>query len=125
MSAAEPLAGRRVLIVEDRYLIASEMADEVGQLGGRVVGPLRDVAAATEAALREPPDLAVLDVNLDGEMVYPLAETLKAKGVPFLFLTGYDADILPPAWRDRPRLSKPVNVRQFREELVKLSAPAG
>src|SRR5262245_61024707 len=96
------------------------MAEEVRQLGADIVGPVRNLAAAVETAEREQVDLALLDVNLDGELVYPLAEVLQAKGVPFVFLTGYDEEILPLPWRDRPRLAKPVNPRTLREELLKL-----
>jgi DNA-binding response OmpR family regulator len=119
---AETLSGQRVLIVEDRYLIAAEMADEVGKLGGEVIGPARDIEGASQVVASEPLDLALLDVNLDGEPVFPVAQALSAKGVPFIFLTGYDRDVLPPEWRDRPRLAKPVNGRMLREELLKLSA---
>lgn len=122
---AEPLAGQRVLIVEDRYLIASEMAEQVGRLGGQVVGPSRDVASAAEIVLREPVDMALLDVSLDDEVVFPLAETLAERGVPFIFLTGYDADILPPAWREHPTLAKPINPGRLRDELLKLRGKRG
>jgi CheY-like chemotaxis protein len=122
---SEPLAGRRVLIVEDRYLIAIEMADHVGRLGGKVVGPSRDVAGAEALLAGERVDVAVLDVNLDGELVFPLAERLAGAGVPFIFLTGYDGQTLPPAWQDRPRFAKPVNARALCDELVRLSRPLG
>lgn len=119
--AAEPiLAGRRVLIVEDRYLIAAEMADEVARLGGEVIGPTGSVATASELAAA-PVDIALLDVNLDGEWVFPLAEVLARKGVPMIFLTGYDDDSMPEAWRDHPRLRKPVSGRSLRAELMKLT----
>jgi CheY-like chemotaxis protein len=114
-----PLAGRRVLIVEDRYLLAAEMADEVVRLGGQVVGPSRSVAAARRL-LDQPVDVGLLDVNLDGELVYPLAETLVEQGVPIIFTTGYDDELLPEPWRRRPRLRKPVSDKALREELLKL-----
>jgi response regulator RpfG family c-di-GMP phosphodiesterase len=120
-----PLAGRSVLVVEDRYLIASEMADAIRDMGARVVGPSRNVAGAQDMVDREPVDSALLDVNLDGELVFPLAEALTERGVPFIFLTGYDEDILPPPWRDRPRLAKPVDRRALCEALVKLAKPLG
>ena len=93
----QPLHGERVLIVEDRYLIACEMADEVGRLGGEVVGPSRSVAAALELLADERADLALLDVNLEGELVFPLAEKLNADGVPFIFLTGFGSSLAAPA----------------------------
>ena len=115
-----PLSGQHVLVVEDKFLIACEVADEVGGLGGEVVGPFRDLAEAEAALERGPVDMALLDVNLDGEMVYPLAEALAEKGVPFIFLTGYDREILPLRWRGRPRLCKPVNPRALCEEIERL-----
>jgi DNA-binding response OmpR family regulator len=127
MSAAEAaglLKGRRILIVEDRYLIAAEIADEVSRLGGDVLGPARNLAAAAEVVSDQRPDLAVLDVNLDGEMVYPLAEKLARGGTPIVFLTGYDDEILPLAWRDWQILVKPVSQRRLREALARaLGAP--
>jgi DNA-binding response OmpR family regulator len=115
-----PLTGQRVLIVEDRYLIASEVAEQVGRLGGEVVGPSRDVASAAELVAEGPLDMAVLDISLEGEVVFPLAEALAARGVPFVFLTGYDVGRLPSPWRERPALAKPINPTQLRDELLKL-----
>lgn len=112
------LAGKEVLIVEDRYLIATEIADEVHRLGGSVVGPARNLAEAADLAASSEIRLALLDVNLDGEMVFPLAEALADRGVPMIFLTGYDTDVLPPSWRDCPVLAKPFDVRQLCRELV-------
>lgn len=121
MNAASMLEGRQVLIVEDRYLIASEMADAVRSMGGEVLGPARNLEAA-EAIVRERlPDLALLDVNLDGEVVFPLAEELARRKAPFIFLTGYDDEVLPERWRERPRLLKPVNPRALRDELLRLA----
>lgn len=122
--SSQPLAGCRVLIVEDRYLIAAELAHEVDRMGAEVLGPSATVAAAQEIVAREPLDAALLDVNLEEELAFPLAEALLAKGVPFMFLTGYDSDVLPPEWRDSPRLAKPVNPRLLREELASLCARA-
>jgi len=118
--ARSPLAGRRVLIVEDRYLIASEMAEQVRRLGGQVLGPSRDVASAAEIVAREPVDMALLDVSLEDEVVFPLATTLAERGVPFIFITGYDVDILPLPWRERPTLPKPINPVRLRDELIRL-----
>jgi DNA-binding response OmpR family regulator len=114
-----PLAGHRVLIVEDRYLLAEELISEVERLGGETVGPFRSIAAAQEH-LNSAIDIGLLDVNLNGEMVFPLAEQLAARGAAIVFLTGYDEETMPEMWRDRPRLSKPINFRQLREELLKI-----
>jgi two-component SAPR family response regulator len=110
MTPADPrmLAGRCVLIVEDHYLIADELRTLVERLGGRVLGPVGQVAAAIELLAEEKPDLALLDVNLDGEEVYKVAEALSAAGVPFVFATGYDAWIIEPRFSETPHLEKPV-----------------
>jgi DNA-binding response OmpR family regulator len=111
------LAGRRVLIVEDRYLIASELADEVRELGGEVLGPARNLSSAAEILTEHHPDIALLDVNLDGEMVFPLAEEIEAQHTAVVFLTGYEADLLPERWRGHARLAKPVNRKLLEETL--------
>ena len=106
--ANAPLEGVSVLIVEDRYLIATDLAHEVMHLGGKVLGPAPSLAAAAELMDQEPISLALLDVNLDGEAVYPLAEALADRGVPIVFVTGYDPETLPPAWKGYPYVEKPL-----------------
>ena len=116
--APNPLDGRRILIVEDRYLIASELADKVRRLGARVLGPSPSVANATEILAEDTVEAALLDIDLEGELVYPLAELLDARGVPFVFVTGFDDETLPPPWRGRPSLTKPININELRRELI-------
>ncbi|MDB5412637.1 MAG: Phytochrome twocomponent sensor histidine kinase [Rubritepida sp.] len=103
-----PLAGRKVLIVEDQYLIADDLSELVGDLGGDVIGPTSRVVSALAAIRSEGPDLALLDVNLGEELVYPVAAALQAAGIPFLFTTGYDAAVIDPRFRDVPHLVKPI-----------------
>ena len=117
---AGPLAQERVLIVEDRYLLASELAREVERLGGSVVGPARTLGQAAALVDRESVHAVLLDINLDGEMAYPLAEALADQDIPFIFLTGYGGEVLPPPWRNRPRLTKPIDLRRLEFELVRL-----
>jgi DNA-binding response OmpR family regulator len=121
-STPKPLAGERVLIVEDRYLIASELAHEVDRLGGSVLGPAKDLASAADIVAREDVQIALLDVNVDGEMIFPLAEALADRGVPFIFITGYDREGLPAAWQERPQLRKPVDHRRLSEQLAVLAS---
>ena len=102
------LAGRCVLVVEDNYLIADELRTLVERLGGRVLGPAGQVAGAIRLLAEEKPDLALLDVNLDGEAAYAVAEALGTAGVPFVFATGYDSWIIDPRFSDTPRLEKPI-----------------
>jgi len=105
--APSRLNGLRVLVVEDEYLVALLLDEDIRAAGCTVAGPYTTVAAARTAALSEPPDLAILDVNLNGEMIYPLAEELADRGVPLVFLTGYDVGHFPARFRQAPRLGKP------------------
>ncbi len=109
LSVSTSLAGRRLLIVEDEYFIASDLKRALEAQGMVVVGPVGRVADALTLIEREPIDVATLDVNLGTAMCYPIAEQLKARGVPFLFLTGYDGWTLPEWLRDVPLLIKPFD----------------
>jgi DNA-binding response OmpR family regulator len=82
-----------------------------------VVGPFGDVTQASQATQTEAIDIAVLDTNLNGELVYPVAEELLRCGIPFLFLTGYDASDLPDRYRTNPRVSKPFDHAHLLEEV--------
>ena len=108
---AGPLRGRRLLLVEDEYMIAADLALSLEHYGVEVVGPagsVEDALALIEADRAI--DAAVLDINLGGERVYPVAEALVRRGVPFVFATGYDAWAVPPAYAEAPRCEKPVDV---------------
>ncbi|MBI0534890.1 response regulator [Roseomonas sp. KE2513] len=108
---ADRLHGRRLLVVEDEYVIAMDMARALEELGAEVVGPAGSVADALLLVRNEDShlDAAVLDVNLRNERVFPVAEALAARGVPFVFATGYDTSALPRAYAGAPRCEKPVN----------------
>jgi DNA-binding response OmpR family regulator len=96
-----------VLIVEDQIIIAIEIEDILGGCGCVAVGPAGTLESALRLAREEVLDAAILDVNLDGEYVFPVAEELRARGIPFIFATGYSRSMLPEEWRDVPRLGKP------------------
>ncbi len=103
---------RRVLVVEDEALIAMDVEAALRQAGYDVVGPLSRLAQAVGAAGAEAGlDAAVLDVNLGGERIFPAADVLAARGVPFVFLTGYGREVLPDRFRDRPAARKPYSAR--------------
>jgi DNA-binding response OmpR family regulator len=89
------LAGKRVLIVEDELLVALLIEDFLVELGCSTLGPCGSVANALVTARSETFDLAVLDVNLAGEKVYPVAEVLAERHIPFLFLSGYGDEAIP------------------------------
>lgn len=100
-------AGKRVLVVEDEVLLALSLEDHLRDHGWIVVGPYHDLATALAAADTEAFDCALLDVNLNGVMVFPLAENLIGRAIPFLFVTGYAPGNLPEHLRAVPRVAKP------------------
>jgi PAS domain S-box-containing protein len=100
--------GARVLVVEDDMLIAQDICEHVRGAGGVVVGPVARLADAVIAAAEGEVDVAVLDVNLAGASVFAVADVLKAKGVPFVFLTGYRRRDIPQRFGDAPSHLKPV-----------------
>lgn len=106
------LDGRRMLVVEDDYLIASSLVRALEAHGAEVVGPAASVQEALELMAAEARlDAAVLDINLAGDRVYKVADALKARNVPFAFATGYDDWIIPDAYAGVPRMEKPVDTR--------------
>lgn len=109
--APAALRGLTILVVEDEYFLATEISRKLQKAGVAVVGPF----PAVEDALRAVEggrtlDAALLDINLRGNMVYPVADLLRQRGTPIVFMTGYDRAALPPAYRDVPLCDKPVEV---------------
>ena len=125
--AKGPLAGRRILIVEDEFLIAEVMEEWLSGAGAEVVGPVPSVEQALEL-LEEPGkalDGAVLDVNLGrGETAYPIADRLNERGVPYLFATGEVRIADDPDHRARLRLEKPLTKQMLVREVQRLVAGA-
>ena len=122
--ALEALKGRRLLLVDDDYLIASELAASLQEAGVLIVGPAGNISEAAALVDGESViDGAILDINLDGERVYPLAERLRARRVPFVFATGYDDWVLPQAFGDVPRLEKPVETAALARALADRMKP--
>jgi DNA-binding response OmpR family regulator len=101
--------GRRALVAEDEALIAMDVEAALRRAGWEVVGPVSRAADAARLAAREPLDAAVLDIGLGGGTAYGAADLLAARGVPFLFLTGYGPGVLPERLRGRPVLGKPFS----------------
>jgi len=120
--AADPLRGLKVLVVEDEALVAMLIEDMLSDLGCEVLGPAGSVRAALELLGRETPDAAILDVNLGGEPVYPVAEALRAAGVPFVLATGYGQAGVAEAFREALVLQKPFEQgeleRRFRQAVA-------
>ena len=110
--------GLRVLIVEDEALISMHLEDILEQLGCRVVGPAMSIEAAQRLVETDDQfDVAILDVNLAGQPIYPVAQQLLTRGRPFLFMTGYGAQGLLSGWRDRPTVQKPFGFGEIRDGL--------
>jgi CheY-like chemotaxis protein len=108
-------AGLRVLLVEDESMVALLLEDMLAELGHEVVGPVARLDKALEMAQRQKLDAALLDVNLNGEEIYPVAEVLAAREIPFVFITGYGRNVLGAPYRDRPTLQKPFRRGDLRE----------
>ena len=109
--------GLRVLIVEDEFLLAMSLEDDLVSAGCSPIGPFSNLASATEATRREEFDLAILDVNLNGEAIFPLADELLSRGKPFVLVTGYGAASLPERFRELPRLPKPYDLPNLIREI--------
>ncbi len=118
--------GLRVLVVEDEFLIALDLEQMLRRLGCHVIGPVPSVARALALLAGEPPDFAILDVNLGPERTAPLAEALRARGVPFALSTGYDPRQLPePAFHGIANLGKPLDPGRLARTLAALGPPSG
>lgn len=115
VSGTKSLAGLRVLVIEDESLVGMLIEDMLDQLGCAVAGSVSSLQQALEMAGRLEFDFAVLDVNLRGQPSYPVAEALQARGVPFVFISGY-GDV-SGNWRNRPIIQKPFELDQLRREM--------
>jgi CheY-like chemotaxis protein len=118
-----PVSGHRVLLVEDEMIVTWLLTEMLADLGFAVVGPAVSVNQALAMIDVEAIDAAVLDVNLNGQMSYPIADALTARGVPFVFSTGYDKDRLLEGYRTFPVLQKPFHQSELRDTLAKLLTP--
>ena len=123
MTMNRPFSNRRALLVEDEMLVAWLIEDMLADLGCAVIGPASSVNQALAMIDAEAIDVAVLDVNLRGQMSYPVADVLVARGVPFVFSTGYDKDTLRDDYRTFPALQKPVQRSELSDTLAKLLTP--
>lgn len=128
MSAAacqpEHAAKRRVLVAEDEFLVYLALEEELRTNGFDVFGPFTTIPDIRAALTRERIDLALLDINLGGEMIYPVADELIARNIPFIFLSGYASAAVPERYRDFPRLDKPYDPVKLFRALGTLTATA-
>jgi hypothetical protein len=100
------------------------MSEMLTELGFQVIGPICNLADAMAAVGKEAIHTAVLDVNLRGEMVYPVADALAARGVPFVFVTGYGAEGIDARFVNVPVLQKPIEKQTINSVLVLTSSPS-
>ena len=111
--------GRRILVVEDDWLIVADLVQELEASGAHVIGPIPTLELALRK-LDEMPDMsgAILDVNLQGQMVFPLADELRRRHIPFVFATAYDGDGFPEAYRNVPLVRKGAGVDEIAGHLL-------
>jgi CheY-like chemotaxis protein len=120
-STTGPLSGRRVLVVEDEYFLADEIVQALATFGAGIVGPFGELQEATQIVDDNVAiDAAIIDINLRSEMVFPLARTLRARKIPFVFTTGYDSSSIAAEFQDIRLWEKPLDVAAMTHELTKL-----
>lgn len=118
--ASDSLAGCRILVVEDETLIAVVIEETLQELGCVVVAVVGKLDAALRLAADEALDAAILDVAIRGGHVFPVAEQLLARGVPFVLASGYGDWALPETLRDQPRLTKPFTRHDLERQVRRL-----
>lgn len=124
MSGEADLSGHRILVVEDDYYLATDAVRALQGAGAEVIGPCPNEKAALGELARRHPDAAVVDINLGLGPSFKLAGTLRERGIPFVFTTGYDQEIIPEEFGDVERLEKPVQLRHMVGAVSKLLAAA-
>ncbi len=113
-----PLTGARVFVVEDEALVLLELEDLLADLGCKVAGSALRLEDALPLAQALQSDVAVLDVNVGGKRIDPVAEALASRDIPFIFVTGYERNVLPAAFQDRPLLTKPYRKADLEQALI-------
>jgi DNA-binding response OmpR family regulator len=118
------LHDQRILIVEDEYLVGMSLQDSLESAGATVIGPIGNVDDALHVLDKCEIDLAVLDINLQGVEVYPVADALEQLGIAFLFASGYDAKFLPARFAHRRLVEKPCDIEALTAIIESLVARA-
>jgi CheY-like chemotaxis protein len=109
MTATRPLGGS-VFLVEDEVMIRMMVADMLEELGYKIAAEAGEIGEAIRLVQSTDFDLAILDVNVNGKVISPVADLIKARNRPFIFATGYGSSGLPEEYRDRPSLQKPFQI---------------
>lgn len=117
-AASRLMSGKRILVVEDEYFLAQELESELEDLGVEVLGPVATVDHAL-ALIHDGAgiDAAILDINLQGEMVFPVADLLLREEIPFVFATGYEAQIVPERYPGFVLCRKPAKLNEIAQAL--------
>ena len=118
------LLGRRILVVEDEIVITWLLEDILTALGCTIISTAARVKQALSMIETDGPfDAVVLDINLNGEKSYPVADALFARGIPFVFSTGYNKDSLPKAYQDFQMVQKPYRQAEMAAALIAILTP--
>ncbi len=118
------LDGRQILIVEDEYMLADDMALDFKCFGAEIIGPAPSIERAMACLDRTRTiDAAILDINLNGEMAYPIADALAKRGIPFLFATGYERYSVPDRFSNVLVCEKPVDAARLAQALFRSNVP--
>src|SRR5690606_2804350 len=115
------LNGKRIVVVEDDFLLATDICRELRNLGATVLGPAPTPFYATQLISRRKVDAAILDVLLHGTTVFEVADLLRDQGVPFLFTTAYDRRGIPSRFRETRLLEKPLDRKRLLSEIVAMT----
>jgi CheY-like chemotaxis protein len=119
---SDPDHHRRILVVEDDYMLAHDLQRELEKLGVLVIGPVSSVGLALRLLDAMPVlDGAILDIELRGEKSYPVADVLRERAIPFVFTSGYEGSLVLSAYQDVPRLEKPANPQTVVQAILALS----
>ncbi|MEY9418010.1 CheY-like chemotaxis protein [Bradyrhizobium japonicum] len=113
-----------VLLVEDEALTRMVLSDMLDELGHRIAGEAGDIESASSYAMTAEDDLAILDINLHGRYVDPVADLIALRGKPFVFASGYGPEVLPSLLRRRPLLRKPVALDDLKLTIDRIFEPA-
>ncbi len=107
MTEQQPLQGLRVMVVEDDYYLATDSCEWLEEAGAQIIGPAGTMDEVERLLAADRPDVVLLDINLGGGPAYELPRMLGGSHLPFLFATGYDRAVIPPEFKNVPRLEKP------------------
>jgi CheY-like chemotaxis protein len=125
MQPISPLKGCRVLVVEDEYFLADDIARALSAMGAEIVGPIGEIGEAGRVVNQAARiDGAVLDINVRNESVFPVARLLRARRVPFVFASGYGGDSLDADFVDAPLWEKPLDVQGMLRALARMMLPS-